>query len=229
MTRKDVVVEVVEKLAAAEGRKPTELPYNLSDQIDPVVLQTVVTAGTDDSQLTFCVPNYRVTVSGTGKITIERLHSECAGNEITRLDSVSNSSMTTWAGGDQLPIDSRFLDNAQSFPDLCFVFDENAVYQDIMTKPHTTDLLYADPSTLLDSSVHEVLPPAEASVIANAIETTIDSDGNHSYSYELSVPVGTREFMARSYPLSDTDGPGCVLLTVSDVTEETQMVSRLSN
>ena len=229
MTRKDVVVELVEKLAAAEGRKPTELPYNLSEQIDPVVLQTVVTAGTEDSRLTFSVPNHRVTVTGTGKITIERLHSEATGNDITRLDSVSTPSMTMWGGGDQIPFDNRFLDNAQSFPDLCFVFDEDAVYRDIMTKPHTTDLLYAEPSTLLDSSVHEVLPSAEASVIADAIETTLDSDGYHSYSYELSVPLGPREFMARSYSLSDTDGSGCVLLTVSDVTEEKKMISQLTN
>ena len=230
MRSDDIVVELVRTLAAAEGVPPTELPYTLTDYIDPMAIRSLVAGGGDGERLSFTVEDHRITVVGTGDIVVDE-DSEASAEMTLRPggNTIQTTPTTLLPTGDDLRLDPTYFERSTIFPDLCFVLDEDGIYQDILVKPDQSALLYREPEELLGNSVDEKLPKQEAETIGSAIAATLASDEVHSYFYELSVPAGTREFAARSHPMESAGERRCVLLTVSDVTEDVETMSKLTN
>lgn len=230
MTANDIVIELVEALAAIEGVSPIELPFSLTDHIDPVVLQRVVAEGSNPERLTFTVADHRVTVFGSGEFVIDGADPTASSLSVRELpEATYDGPGRLLTAGTRAPFETGMLGANETLPDLCFVLDEEGRYRDILAKPGRADLLYASPSELLDSTVHEMLPGPEARTIADAIDRTLEEDEPVAYSYELPVENGSREFAARSRPIEESTDDPCVLLTVSDVTDEQEIASRLSN
>lgn len=72
MTRRyEVIPEIVEALAEADGVSPHDLEYTLYEYIDAEALETLVTSDHRDWELTFQVPGHSVTVRGGERILID--------------------------------------------------------------------------------------------------------------------------------------------------------------
>ncbi len=73
MTRSDAIIyEVILALTQAEGIDPEELPYSLSEYVEPELLIKTV-SGRMNGELTFTVPDHEVTVTSDGEIYIDRM------------------------------------------------------------------------------------------------------------------------------------------------------------
>ena len=193
MTR-EIVAELVLRLAAKEDVQPSELGYRLSDYIDPEILEAIVSDGSEGCKLTFQVPGYEVSVDGLGEIAI---------GELT-------------IGNRNRHASSRFSD----FADLIFLVDEDGVYRDILLKPDGSELLYEPPDEIIDSSISEVLPPEAARRTERTITDCLRSGEEGSMGFELDVPAGTHYFDARVLPLEQSRGQRAVLIAVTDLSDE---------
>lgn len=69
--RSDVVVDVVEAIASAEGKAAHELEYSLYRYVDPEVVRELAAMDNEDWELTFEVPGHEVTISGDGTIRVD--------------------------------------------------------------------------------------------------------------------------------------------------------------
>jgi len=71
MTEPTLVVQVVQALAAAEGKDTAEIDYNLANHVDPEVLTLL--EGMDDGQwsFTFRVSDHQVTVTDESKVFVD--------------------------------------------------------------------------------------------------------------------------------------------------------------
>ena len=224
MSPPTIVYELVSALAAVDGVEPTEMGYSLADFIDPDIVEGVASLGDPQSQLTFTVPNHTVAVTGAGQIIIDDFVSW--GGETVKLLGLSRAPQMIEAQGwkfntiefDSGPVclDGNLLDSTNTFPDLCFLFDRDGVYQDVITKPDKADLLYDDAGHLLDHAMDELLPAEIAAQIQHNLVATMDSAECRSFEYELPVMKGTREFAARTIPVEADDR---AILTVRDITE----------
>lgn len=71
----DVAIEVVEKVAEAEGIDPVELTSPLYEVIDPDALNNIFaatpTADRVDGQVTFPYHGYEVTVRSDGSVSVD--------------------------------------------------------------------------------------------------------------------------------------------------------------
>jgi hypothetical protein len=66
MPNRDIIVELIDALAETDGLEPTELDYNLSDHMDPEVLERLCAVEDGVWELAFVVSDHHV------KITHER-------------------------------------------------------------------------------------------------------------------------------------------------------------
>lgn len=226
MREHDIVVDLVSELAKVEGVEPTELPYTLTDHVEPSILEMVVTTGAPDDRVTFHVAGHRVTVLGTGEFTIDGVgpRPETSRGITHLLEEPMPPDPRP-----ELGLDARYLEGPGTMPDLCFVLDEDGIYRDILAKPERDELLYSAPDDLLGSSIDEMLPDQAARTIAGTIERTLDAGRELPCSYELPLQMGAREFAGRAQPFEHGGSESCVLLTVADVTDVRTRASRLSN
>lgn len=71
MPRDDIAIDVIEALAEADGVEPAELDYNLSDYLDPGVLEKLGEIEDGIWELTFRVSDHQVTVTHEGQVLID--------------------------------------------------------------------------------------------------------------------------------------------------------------
>lgn len=70
MPGNEVVVDVIEALAEADGLEPTELDYNLSDYMDPDVIEKLDALDDGRWELTFRVSDHQVTINHEDQIIV---------------------------------------------------------------------------------------------------------------------------------------------------------------
>lgn len=116
----------------------------------------------------------------------------------------------------------RFEALSTSFPDLCFIIDEDGVYREVLSSSASHDQLYVEPAEFLDTSVQDVLPDPEAELVFSRIQKALDTGQAQTFEYELDVPAGKHRFECRAFPLStEIDSKRAVTLVVRDITEHT--------
>ena len=115
----------------------------------------------------------------------------------------------------------------ESLPDLVILFDEDAVYRDVLTG--RKDLLVDDPERLLGRSVDAVLgDPDVAARIRAAIRDALEADALQAIEYRLQVRSGVRWFEARLVPFHLTIGGRRAVLFVSrDITRAKELEADL--
>jgi signal transduction histidine kinase len=107
----------------------------------------------------------------------------------------------------------------RAIPDLMFVLRRDGTFIDYFARD--PQLLAAPPATFLGRTVRDVLPPAIADVLMNALERAFDTDETIVVEYELAVDE-TRQFEARLVH-ADADR---VLTIVRDMTEAKRAQAR---
>ncbi len=73
-TDDNIIVEIVEAVAAATGNGPMELPP-LGTVIDPDALETCIRSGNDSVEISFEFSDQQITVTASGSGTVRPLHS----------------------------------------------------------------------------------------------------------------------------------------------------------
>lgn len=72
MTRRsEISLAVIDALAAAEHRAPQELSYSLHEFVDTAALAALAEMEQTGWELSFEVPDHRVTVDGDGRVFVD--------------------------------------------------------------------------------------------------------------------------------------------------------------
>lgn len=71
MPRDEIVVDVVEGLAEADKMEPTEMDYNLSEYIDPEILEKLEDMQKGQWEFTFRVSDHQVRITHRGTVFID--------------------------------------------------------------------------------------------------------------------------------------------------------------
>ena len=106
-------------------------------------------------------------------------------------------------------------------PDAVFQTDPDGTYLDVFAA--TDDMLFLPRAQLLGRKIGDVLPPAQAAPIMDAIRESIRSRCLQTIEYDLSVPAGQIHFEARIVPF----GARNALILARDVTERKRIESAL--
>lgn len=69
--RHEILPQIVDAIAEAEGRPPHELDYSLQEYIDPEAVVHLVTSNHTDWHLTFQVPDHTVEIRDNGQILVD--------------------------------------------------------------------------------------------------------------------------------------------------------------
>lgn len=69
--RHEILPQIVDAIAEADGRPPHELDYSLHDHIDPEAVVDLVTSNHTDWHLTFRVPDHTVEIRDNGQILVD--------------------------------------------------------------------------------------------------------------------------------------------------------------
>ena len=101
--------------------------------------------------------------------------------------------------------EEKFKSILATVPDLMMVLDDKGYYRDIFTAEH--ELLYAPAEQLLDRTIHEVLPEADARVIQGVIDKTLAENVLQEIEYPLQTPDRLRWFSARVVRFGLADNP----------------------
>lgn len=214
-----ITTDVVSRLADLEGVEPTDLDFALADYIEPQALEAVVSHHSEQCELTFEVPGYRITVFGSGEFTIESLEESEPADQPDRDDRLGSERSELIASRiGQLDLTPPVVGRFEGLPDLCFIYDRDGIHRDVMTKLNRTDLLRGDPDALIGQPIHDVLPDEVAETILAQIRTALREDQTRSFPVEFDVPAGTRTFSCHVHPLPAEDGEHMALMTVWDTT-----------
>lgn len=76
MTDTDIVVKVVEAIARSDNRAPSEVDFNLSDDIDPAVLEKLNDMEAGVWEFTFRVSDHQVRLTSDGTIFVDGVKHE---------------------------------------------------------------------------------------------------------------------------------------------------------
>lgn len=68
---RSLTLTIVDALAAVEHSAPQELEYSLHEYVDTAALRALSSMDRTGWELTFSVPDHRVTVSGDGRIHVD--------------------------------------------------------------------------------------------------------------------------------------------------------------
>ena len=218
MTR-SIVAAVVSEVADREGVEPTDLDFVLRDHVDPTALEAVVSHGAADSQISFAVPGYRVTVQGSGKVS---LHPDEEQKNAFGLGEPTNGGPAEPISQQIEPLDAiaSGSDDGDRLPDLCFIYDQDGIQRDLLVRPGQADLLVGDPDDILGDPVHEHLPDEVADTILTSVRAAMSTQEPQSAILEFDVPAGSRMFATEVHPLPSASGDRLALMTIRDVTEQ---------
>lgn len=106
-------------------------------------------------------------------------------------------------------------------PDALFQTDADGVYLDVFAA--SENMLFLPRAQLLGRKIEDVLPPAKAAPIMEAVRESIRSRSLQTVEYDLDVPAGQIHFEARIVP----SGARNALVLARDVTERKRIESAL--
>ncbi len=156
----------------------------------------------------------------------EQLAGESGGQPVgetdggTTTDSVPAQSAGAVGSNEQL-----FRAIRDVYPDYAFLHDREGRYLDVVLGHQSTPLNCR--SELLGQTVDEVLPPAPAETVLDAIQTVFDTGDSESVTYTLDTPAGERIFAAVVTPVT-VGGADRTVLVARNVTERAQRRRDLS-
>jgi len=76
MTEPSIVVRVVEAIAQSDNREPSEVDFNMSDDIDPGVLEKLSDMEEGVWEFTFRVSDHQVRLTNDGTIFVDGVKHE---------------------------------------------------------------------------------------------------------------------------------------------------------
>ena len=229
MTTNKILITVIEALAQVEGVSPLDLEFTLADYVDPEFLEWIGQTGSAAYHVTFPVPGHEVRVHGNGNIFVDDNPSPTTFDielEQRRSPSGTRTEDTTkWVIN---PLEGKPHPSSRTV-ELCFLFDKEGTYRDIITKADNENLLYTDASGLLNQSVAEVLPEPTGSVIHENIQRTFESEKPVSFEYQLPINDRNRNFSAETTLIESTVHGQIVMLAVTEITEQLHVNDPLRN
>ena len=171
-----------------------------------------------------------VSESGTGKPggrpASESGTSEPGAQPVGETDGGTTSdSVPDQSAGEVVTDEQLFRAIRDVYPDYAFLHDREGRYLDVVLGHQGTPLNRR--SELLGQTVEEVLPPAPAETVLDAIRAVLDTGDSESITYTLETPAGERIFEAVVTPVT-VGGDDRTVLVARDVTEREQRRRDLS-
>ncbi|MCG8611552.1 MAG: EAL domain-containing protein [Pseudomonadales bacterium] len=109
------------------------------------------------------------------------------------------------------------------FPDVLFLLDEEGCYLEVVTG--NEELLYHTKATVLNKTMHEVMPKDKADTFYAAVQEALQSQQLITIEYELEVLAGKRYFEGRITPVDfSVNNKRTVVFLAMDITEKKQVM-----